>query len=101
MSGYTDDYDGKHGQDAWDRPATQRQMADIRRLAAKMGMPEPRTDLTYEEAKQTLHALHVRNDRGEPMPPPAPDPSLQPGETLRNWFPYRRGGERGHGERLA
>ena len=82
-------------------PASPRVMAEVRRLAERWGKPPPRDDLTAGEAADALKAL--RNFKAmEAKAMPADDPEMQPGETLRHWFPFRRTGDsRGYGERLA
>jgi hypothetical protein len=83
----------------YDRPASARQVSELRRLASRLGFPAPRTDLTADEATVALAGLHKRNDRGGPFPAPALGPEAN--ETLVNWFPYRRSAVRRQGRRLA
>lgn len=80
----------RYAYDRYDKPATARQVAEITRLAAKLGLLPPKPGLSWDEADIALRALHKRNDRGEAFPPPADDPSLQPGETLRDWITPRK-----------
>lgn len=66
--------------------ATARQMATLRRLATMHGRPEPRLNLTYEEAGDAIRWLSTRRRKGEEHAPiPEPDPEMQPYMTLRNW----------------
>lgn len=73
------------------RPATRSQVARLARLAAKFGMPAPKTGLTSLEATDALRGLEYlnrwqqANEAGSKPPPPPADPQMQPYQTLRDW----------------
>lgn len=85
-----------------EQAATKHQYRELRRLASAHGKLPPRDGLTYEEAADAILAMKRLPERGAKSPIPESDPTLQPHETLRDWYPYRRTGQsRGTGERMA
>ena len=44
-------------------PATEKQMASIRKLCTTLGKPEPATDLTFAQAKQVIIQLSTEYQR--------------------------------------
>lgn len=73
------------------RPATRNQIAKLNRLAEKFGMPPAKPGLTSLEATDALRGLEYlnrwqqANETGKKLPPPPPDPQMQPYRTLENW----------------